>query len=342
MRGVTGSSRRPDGRLRARGRGRLRGHRPRGHRRAGDGLAADGRRGLEDLLGRGVYYGAGRSEAKQCGDDPVVVVGAGNSAGQAVMNLADAEARRDDARPRRPAAEVDVGVPRAADRGAPADRRPVPHARSRASSADDGGTSTASPSPAASGSRRARSSSASAACRGPGGRPATACALDAARLRPHRARPARRRAPPRGLAARARPAGARDERARAVRRGRRAQRLDEARRRARSATARWPRRSCTAASRSSRAAHRLTRDLVGKPERRHRARSGRRSRTGPGRTSSPGGRAGGSPSPGRSSRRARRSRPPRRSTPRAAGSAPPPTTGRGAPSWGTACRRSPR
>ena len=49
--------------------------------------------GVDDLLGRGVYYGAGRSEAAQCGGDPVVVVGAGNSAGQAVMNLADAGAR---------------------------------------------------------------------------------------------------------------------------------------------------------------------------------------------------------------------------------------------------------
>jgi thioredoxin reductase (NADPH) len=48
--------------------------------------------GLDGLLGRGVYYGAGRSEAAQCGGDPVVVVGAGNSAGQAVMNLADAGA----------------------------------------------------------------------------------------------------------------------------------------------------------------------------------------------------------------------------------------------------------
>jgi thioredoxin reductase (NADPH) len=48
-------------------------------------LAADG---VEELLGRGVYYGAGRSEAAQCGGDPVVVVGAGNSAGQAVMHLA--------------------------------------------------------------------------------------------------------------------------------------------------------------------------------------------------------------------------------------------------------------
>jgi thioredoxin reductase (NADPH) len=53
-------------------------------------LEADG---VEDLLGRGVYYGAGRSEAAQCGDDDVVVVGAGNSAGQAVMNLAGAGAR---------------------------------------------------------------------------------------------------------------------------------------------------------------------------------------------------------------------------------------------------------
>jgi thioredoxin reductase (NADPH) len=49
--------------------------------------------GIEELLGRGVYYGAGRSEAMQCGGDDVVVVGAGNSAGQAVMNLASAGAR---------------------------------------------------------------------------------------------------------------------------------------------------------------------------------------------------------------------------------------------------------
>jgi thioredoxin reductase (NADPH) len=49
--------------------------------------------GIEELLGRGVYYGAGRSEAAQCGGLPVVVVGAGNSAGQAVMHLANAGAR---------------------------------------------------------------------------------------------------------------------------------------------------------------------------------------------------------------------------------------------------------
>jgi len=50
-------------------------------------------KGVDELLGRGVYYGAGRSEAMQCGDDDVLVVGAGNSAGQAVLNLANAGAR---------------------------------------------------------------------------------------------------------------------------------------------------------------------------------------------------------------------------------------------------------
>jgi thioredoxin reductase (NADPH) len=64
------------------------------------GLAAPGmvwRRldveGVDELIGRGVYYGAGRSEAAQCGGDDVVVIGAGNSAGQAVMNLSNAGAR---------------------------------------------------------------------------------------------------------------------------------------------------------------------------------------------------------------------------------------------------------
>jgi thioredoxin reductase (NADPH) len=53
-------------------------------------LAVDG---VDELLGRGVYYGAGRSEAGQCGDEDVVVIGAGNSAGQAVLNLGNAGAR---------------------------------------------------------------------------------------------------------------------------------------------------------------------------------------------------------------------------------------------------------
>jgi thioredoxin reductase (NADPH) len=49
--------------------------------------------GVEALLDRGVYYGAGRSEAAQCNGDDVVVIGAGNSAGQAVLNLGNSGAR---------------------------------------------------------------------------------------------------------------------------------------------------------------------------------------------------------------------------------------------------------
>jgi len=49
--------------------------------------------GIDELLDHGVYYGAGRSEAIQCAGEDVMVVGAGNSAGQAVMNLASAGAR---------------------------------------------------------------------------------------------------------------------------------------------------------------------------------------------------------------------------------------------------------
>ena len=48
---------------------------------------------IDELLGHGVYYGAGRSEAAQCAGQSVVVVGAGNSAGQAVLNFANATAR---------------------------------------------------------------------------------------------------------------------------------------------------------------------------------------------------------------------------------------------------------
>jgi thioredoxin reductase (NADPH) len=44
--------------------------------------------GLQELTGRGVYYGATASEAVQCAGDEVYVVGAANSAGQATLNLA--------------------------------------------------------------------------------------------------------------------------------------------------------------------------------------------------------------------------------------------------------------
>jgi thioredoxin reductase (NADPH) len=44
--------------------------------------------GLDELIGRGVYYGASASEASQCQGDDVYVVGAANSASQAALNLA--------------------------------------------------------------------------------------------------------------------------------------------------------------------------------------------------------------------------------------------------------------
>jgi thioredoxin reductase (NADPH) len=43
--------------------------------------------GINDLLDAGVYYGAGPSEALACTDSRVVVVGGGNSAGQAVVRF---------------------------------------------------------------------------------------------------------------------------------------------------------------------------------------------------------------------------------------------------------------
>ncbi len=44
--------------------------------------------GLEEMTGRGVYYGANAGDASQCEGDDVYLVGAANSAGQAALNLA--------------------------------------------------------------------------------------------------------------------------------------------------------------------------------------------------------------------------------------------------------------
>ena len=44
--------------------------------------------GVDELTGRGVYYGGTASDANQCAGDDVYVVGAANSAGQAALNLA--------------------------------------------------------------------------------------------------------------------------------------------------------------------------------------------------------------------------------------------------------------
>jgi thioredoxin reductase (NADPH) len=44
--------------------------------------------GMEELAGRGIYYGAARAEAPDCGGEDVVIVGGANSAGQAAVFLA--------------------------------------------------------------------------------------------------------------------------------------------------------------------------------------------------------------------------------------------------------------
>jgi thioredoxin reductase (NADPH) len=49
--------------------------------------------GLEELLGSGVYYGAGPSEAVTCSGCHVAIVGGGNSAGQAVIRFSRYAAR---------------------------------------------------------------------------------------------------------------------------------------------------------------------------------------------------------------------------------------------------------
>ena len=49
--------------------------------------------GLDDLLGSGVYYGAGPSEAVTCTGCQVAVIGGGNSAGQAVVRFSRYAAR---------------------------------------------------------------------------------------------------------------------------------------------------------------------------------------------------------------------------------------------------------
>ncbi len=43
--------------------------------------------GIDELLGSGVYYGAGPSEAVTCTGCRVAIIGGGNSAGQAVIRF---------------------------------------------------------------------------------------------------------------------------------------------------------------------------------------------------------------------------------------------------------------
>ena len=69
---------------------------------------------LEALVGSGVFYGAAVSESRAMQDQDVFIVGAGNSAGQAALDLAKHARSVTLRRSRRRLREVDVELPRAA------------------------------------------------------------------------------------------------------------------------------------------------------------------------------------------------------------------------------------
>jgi len=49
--------------------------------------------GVDALIGKGIYYGASLTEAESCREQPVFIIGAGNSAGQAAIYLASSAAK---------------------------------------------------------------------------------------------------------------------------------------------------------------------------------------------------------------------------------------------------------
>ena len=160
--------------------------------------------GLEELTGRGVYYGATASEARACEGDDVYIVGAANSAGQAALNLARFA--------RRVVLLVRVGLAREVDVAVP--RRAHPRRREHRGAAPDRGrrrgaattTSRRSRSPTARPGprrrcRRTGCSSSSARRRAPTGS-ATDVARDERGLRGHRPGPRRTRTSGAALAAR--------------------------------------------------------------------------------------------------------------------------------------------
>src|SRR4029078_13625072 len=211
--------------------------------------------GVAELLDRGVYYGAGRSEATRCAGDEVVVVGAGNSAGQAVLHLAHAGAKvtmivrggqlaskmsaylveRIEPNPR-----VDVRLEtKVTAVHADGDELEAvtisdgtgksEQLRAAALFLCIGGT----PRTAWAGGARVRGNQACMVLIGSGAlaRGRRRRSRQSGRLRSHRERPARVRAASGRVAARPRPPGTRDDDSRSVRRRRSAQRVDEARRR---------------------------------------------------------------------------------------------------------------
>ena len=188
--------------------------------------------GVAELLDRGVDDGAGRSEAARCGGDHVVVVGAGNSAGQAVLDLARAGARvtmivRGD----QLGSKMSAYLVERIEPNPLVDVRLHTDVTAVHADGDQLGAVTISDAAGKTEQLRAR---ALFLCIG--GTPRTAWAAGAGvrvncRLHPHGERSARGRPVAGRLAARSRSARARDDDSRVVRSRRSAQRVDQARRR---------------------------------------------------------------------------------------------------------------
>ena len=77
---------------------------------------------LARFEGAGVYYAATDLEARVCSGSSVLVIGGGNSAGQAAIYLAREQLPRDDRDPARGPRADDVALPDRAHRGRPEDR----------------------------------------------------------------------------------------------------------------------------------------------------------------------------------------------------------------------------
>ena len=83
--------------------------------------------GFDRLAGKGIFYGASRSEAPNTHGLDVHIIGAGNSAGQAAMLLLGPRAKRHHPPPQRLAREEHVPVPDRPARDASQHRGPLPH-----------------------------------------------------------------------------------------------------------------------------------------------------------------------------------------------------------------------
>ena len=107
---------------------------------------------FRDFEGAGVYYAATEMEARLCRGEEVVVVGAGNSAGQAIVYLSRYARQRPRRRARRRSRQEHVALPRRSRRA----HRERHHPPRRRRSARSKATATWAPSGSATAIRRER------------------------------------------------------------------------------------------------------------------------------------------------------------------------------------------